>query len=161
MTIDYKALLREWSKNYCSFAFFRKNVKEKCPDRECMQAFAKILEPYQMNGSRVRKRFACQFFDTYAVELAGHCGCSRFIPDHRRINVWFPELWVGVLVALYRLGAFDCSASQLIRVIDAGFNLSYKRVTLERMFSEGTSMSDIFISFIKEVKVRKLNRKRE
>jgi len=155
MSINYKALLREWSLNYRSFSCFKKRVEAESCSRECLEAFACLLQKSQLKKEGYKGRFSRRFFEVYGSRLAGIDGCDRPVLNHQRVKVPYARLFVAVVGALFRFGCFNSTAAKLARSIDAGFDTGYSLATLERELRVGSLGSDKLFSLPEDLKSRK------
>lgn len=77
--------------------------------------------------------FKKHFFQDYALELAGACGCSDVLPDHMRIkSKKYEQAIIELLLALKEQGMLgNMSNSKLARLLTCILDSKYTRQAME------------------------------
>jgi len=146
-------LLRAWSNDLRSFSLLKEMIEKEKIDINQLQAFAHILLPWQLEEKGDKARLSRNFFDTYSKQIAGPCGCSQLIPDHRKVNVTDIHAFLSLTTALYQTKWIDCSLTDLARIVECGFQTGHRYNTLRNRLGQGTELSDAFNALFSNPKI--------
>jgi len=150
------ALLRAYSNNLRSFSLLKEMIEKEKIDIHQLRNFAHILQPHQLGEKGDKPRLSRNFFDEYGNFIAGPCGCSHLILDHRKAKVTNRHAFLSLTTALYGTGWIDCSMTDLVHIVECGFQTGYKYNTIRNKIREGSRLSDTFSAFFNEPKVENL-----
>jgi len=105
-------------------------------DREKLTEWALFYAPYQMIEPCRKRSMSRHFFETYGKVIAGPCGCSHFIHDHKRITVpkEIKKELIYELAGFYRKGLLpETNINQFSYLVTAGLDLGVKQESLAAM----------------------------
>jgi len=150
------ALLRMYSNNLRSFSLLKERIEKEKIDIHQLRNFAHILLPYQLEEKGDKPRLSRNFFDEYGKFIAGPCGCSHLIPDHRKAKVTNVHAFLSLTTTLYQTHWIDCSLTELAHIIECGFHTGYSYNTLRDRLGKGSELSDTFSKLFSDQKIKNL-----
>jgi len=131
-------------------------IEKENVDIEQLRAFALLLQPFQLDEKGDRVRISRNFFDEYGKIIAGPCGCSHLVPDHRKAKVENSHAFLSLTTALYYTPWIDCSITELTHIVESGFHTGYRFNTLRDRLGKGSELSDAFSELFSNPKIKNL-----